>query len=76
MNLQDVFPKAKLSSSLERSRRVSNRRGSVPMRRHMTNQSMPEIIIGFHLLIELSFMKHLLGARHEVKAEDPETGKT
>lgn len=46
------------------------------MRRHMTNQSMPEIIIGFHLLIELSFMKHLLGARHEVKAEDPETGKT
>lgn len=45
------------------------------MRRHMTNQSMPEIMVGFHLLIELSFMKHLLGARQEVKAEDTETGK-
>lgn len=31
-------------------------------------------IISFHLLIEFSFMKHLLGARHEVKAEDTETG--
>lgn len=37
---------------------------------------MPEIMTGFHLFIELSLMKHLLGARHEVKAEDIETRKT